>query len=131
MDAKRTRRIGMAVVGLWMLAAATPAAAAEGSDVVCPVCMKASSEDATYGSKAGNTLIRGASNTLFGWTELIRQPGREARSGGNVFMGILRGMGQSVTRTMAGAGEVLTFWTPKIQNTYIHFANDCPLCARN
>jgi putative exosortase-associated protein (TIGR04073 family) len=84
---------------------------------------------ATYPSKAGHTLLRGTANTLLGWTELIRRPAQEVKAGGNVFTGIAHGVGSSVTRTLSGAAEVLTFWTPKIQHSYVHFAHDCPICA--
>ena len=96
---------------------------------VCPICARASDEMASYPSKAGHTLIRGAANTLLGSTELIRQPAQEVKSGGNVFTGIAHGVGSSVKRTLSGAAEVLTFWTPKIQHSYLHFSNDCPICA--
>ena len=81
----------------------------------------------SYQEKATNTLLRGALNTTLGWTELIRQPAKEAKEGGNVFVGLANGVGQSVTRTLAGLGEIFTFWTPKVQGQYIHFAEDCPL----
>ena len=94
----------------------------------CPVCTKASDEAASYSSKAGYTLARGAANTLLGWTELIRQPATEVKAGGNVFTGLAKGVGHTVTRTFSGVGEVLTFWTPKTKTGYIHFAKDCPVC---
>lgn len=100
------------------------------SGTTCPICSKAGHEQATYASKAGYTLARGAANTLFGWTELIRQPAQEVKAGGNVFTGIATGLGKGVMRTFAGAGEVLTFWTPKTEKGYLHFADDCPLCMK-
>ena len=96
---------------------------------MCPICAKANQEKADYSTKAGHTLARGAANTLLGWTDLIREPAQEARRGGNVFRGLALGVGRSVTRTLGGAGEVLTFWTPKVQGRYLHFAHDCPICA--
>ena len=95
---------------------------------MCPICQRAGDETASYSSKAGNTLVRGAANTLFGWTEVIRQPALEAKAGRNVLSGMAKGVGQGVARTLTGVGEVLTFWTPKIQNRYVHFAEDCPIC---
>lgn len=94
----------------------------------CAICEKAGDPNATYLQKSGTTLVRGAANTLLGWTELIRQPVDEAKAGGNVLVGIGKGVGQGVKRTLAGVGEVVTFWTPKINNEYIHFASDCPIC---
>ncbi len=94
----------------------------------CPICSRANEEAAAYPAKAVSTLGRGAANALFGWTELIRQPAQEAKAGGNVLVGIGKGVGQGVLRTLAGVGEALTFWTPKVQDRYLHFATDCPVC---
>lgn len=98
---------------------------------ICQVCSHAGRDEASYGAKAGTTLTRGAANTLFGWTELIRQPADEVKSGGNVFGGIAKGVGESVKRTLGGVGEILTFWTPKVNNHYIAFASDCPICMKH
>src|SRR3989338_3023860 len=78
---------------------------------VCPICGRISDPSVGYPTKAGTTLVRGAANTALGWTELISQPVHEVRSGGNVFVGIGKGVGQTVKRTLAGGGEILTFWT--------------------
>ena len=126
-----TVRIVGALFGLaLLLGSGSPAAAQDDQDkvLICPICSKASSEDATYGTKAGYTLTRGATNTLLGWTELFRRPVDEVKSGGNVVSGIGEGISHSFTRTLGGLGEVLTFWTPKIQNSYVHFSDDCPVC---
>ncbi len=93
----------------------------------CPFCRAANNPDAHYGEKAGNTLVRGALNTGLGWTELIRQPAKEAKAGGNVGLGLAKGLGEGVTRTFTGLAEVFTFWMPKVQDRYVHFAHDCPL----
>ena len=113
------------VLGAVLVGFSTPARAAE--DKVCPICGKTSANP-SYATKAGCTLVRGATNTLFGWTELFRQPAKTAQEGGNVFVGLAQGVGQTIKRTLEGAGEVLTFWTPKVQDHYIQFASDCPLC---
>ncbi len=42
-------------------------------------------------------------------------------------LGLANGVGQGVTRTLTGLGEIITFWTPKVNDQYIHFAKDCPL----
>jgi hypothetical protein len=34
-----------------------------------------------------------------------------------------------VGRTFAGLGEMLTFWTPKMQGKYVHFIENCTLDA--
>lgn len=124
---------GVIVASLCLVGLASPGQAAEPaahteSGTICPICQRAQDEHATYPSKAGYTLVRGATNTLFGWTEVIRQPADEVKAGGNVFAGIAHGVGRGIGRTLAGAGEVLTFWTPKVQNSYVHFADDCPIC---
>lgn len=95
---------------------------------ICPICKQANDQASNYSTNASHTLARGAANTILGWTEVIRQPAEEVKEGGNVFTGILRGVGKGVKRTLAGAGEVLTFWTPKTSRGYVHFAHDCPLC---
>ena len=110
---------------IWL---STSALARAGEAPVCPICKKAGDQTASYSSKAGYTLARGTANTLLGWTELIREPAAEVRGGGNVLTGIAKGVGRSVTRTMGGVGELLTFWTPKTKSGYVHFANDCPIC---
>ena len=114
--------VGVALGFAIVLGFSSPARAA------CPVCAKASDESTSYPAKAGSTLVRGATNTLLGWTELFRQPVNEVKGGGNVVIGIGKGVGQTVKRTLAGVGEVLTFWTPKVQDSYIHFSKDCPIC---
>lgn len=122
-----TMWIGMLMGSL--LISAHPLGAEEHAPV-CPVCSKAGDQTATYSSKAGYTLVRGAANVLFGWTEVIRQPAEEVKGGGNVLFGMAKGLGRGVQRTLAGAGEALTFWTPKVQDKYIHFSDDCPVCMR-
>ena len=111
-----------------LAATTTTQATTESHPIVCPICGRVSNPNADYATKASLTLARGAENTLLGWTELFRQPVDEVKGGGNVVTGIGKGIGQSVTRTLGGLGEVLTFWTPKVQNRYVHFSNDCPIC---
>ena len=123
----------MFAVGLWLLIGPGVRAYAEQRQpeppsVYCPICARANAENASYASKAGSTLVRGATNALFGWTEVLRQPAREAKAGGNVFTGMLTGLGHGAQRTLVGAGEVLTFWTPKVRQRYLHLSHDCPLC---
>ena len=113
-------------VGALLLVGCSGVAAADDRPI-CPICSKANNASATYAEKAGNTLARGALNLGLGWTELIRQPAKKARAGGNVFLGILNGVGRSATRSARGLGEILTFWAPKVQGEYVHFSKDCPL----
>ncbi len=122
------QRVRHVIIGI--LAALTlPASALATEAEVCPVCGQMRDPAVTYQAKAGHTLVRGAANTLFGWTELIRQPAAEAKGGGNVFAGIAKGVGQGLRRTVGGVGELLTFWTPKVQDNYLQFSHDCPLCV--
>lgn len=116
----------MVVIGFSVLCGSTSVVAAEERQV-CPICSKANNTSATYGERAGNTLARGALNMTLGWTELIRQPAKKARKGGNVFLGIVNGVGKSFVRTARGVGEVLTFWAVKKDDGYVHLSNDCPL----
>jgi putative exosortase-associated protein (TIGR04073 family) len=119
------------VVILSLLLAAPMAHAAEAQKPkpalpeACPICGQPSKD---YGSKAGKTFARGALNALMGWTEMMRQPAVEAREGHNVVGGIGKGIRHSTQRTLAGIGELFTFWTPKGPDGYIEFANDCPIC---
>ncbi len=106
----------------------SPSARAEGKE--CQVCSKAGHDDASYGAKAGTTLTRGAANTLFGWTELFRQPADEVKSGSSLLTGIAKGLGESLKRTGGGVGEILTFWTPKVNHHYLAFSSDCPVCMK-
>ena len=115
------------MIVLLIVAFAQPAAAAEPKPRLCPICAKANDAQAAYGEKAGNTLARGALNFGLGWTELIRQPGKAAREGKNVFHGIANGIGASARRTLRGLGDLVTFWTPKVEGEYIHFSKDCPI----
>jgi putative exosortase-associated protein (TIGR04073 family) len=118
-------KLVVGTLAIWLLGTSS-ALAAEGA--ICKLCANATDEAATYPEKAGNTLVRGAANALFGWTELIRQPVAEVKGGGNVLVGMGKGLGETVRRTLGGAGEVLTFWTPKVQGSYLHFSQDCPVC---
>ena len=134
----RKRRVGVGcvagVVGFALLLVTAPRAVrAEDSQPPhpCPICSKTADETASYSSNATHTLARGAINILFGWTEMLRQPAEEVKSGGNLLSGIGKGVGQSLQRTASGAGELLTFWTPKGRRGYVHFANDCPLCMKS
>jgi len=94
---------------------------------LCPFCLKANSPDVSYADKTGNTLVRGVLNTTLGWTEVLRLPAKEARKGGNIWNGLAGGLGSGVTRTLNGLAEVVTFWTPKMGGSYVHFSDDCPL----
>lgn len=118
------------IVGISIVLGGAPSARAEQREQreICPLCKQAANDSAGYSSKAGYTLVRGTANALFGWTELIRQPATEVKSGGNVLTGLSKGVGETVKRTFGGLGEMLTFWTPKVHDHYLHYSEDCPLC---
>ena len=121
------------IVGLWIggvILFESPGSAWAEETAQCPICARAEAKTAGYAEKAGYTLARGTANTLLGWTELIAQPANEVKAGGNLLVGLGKGLGQGIKRTLGGAAEVLTFWTPKVQDEYLHFANDCPLCMK-
>lgn len=94
----------------------------------CPICRQANNQQAPYAEKAGSTLVRGAMNSAFGWTELLVQPAEEVNRGGNVLSGVGKGIGLAVKRTALGFGELLTFWTPKGKEGQVILAHDCPIC---
>lgn len=123
-----TRSLLGLAIGLLVIMGGADLVRAEEGGAVCPICSSAGSDTAGYGSHAVHTLGRGATNTLLGWTEIIRQPSQTAKAGGNVAVGIGRGVSESVKRTLAGVGEVLTFWAPKTKDGYVTFAQDCPIC---
>jgi len=107
-----------------------PAPAGAADDEVshtCPICQFTTNRS-SYGQKAGGTLLRGATNTVFGWTEMLLAPNEEVKSGGSVATGMGKGMSRAVQRTATGLGELLTFWTPKGKEGYLRFTTNCPIC---
>ncbi len=122
------QRVVVIIFGCVLLTGVVAPVRAEEEERRCAMCIKASDDAASYSEKAGNTLTRGAANTLLGWTDVIRQPAKEVKEGGNIVTGLGKGLGQGVMRTLEGLGEVVTFWTPKIGHHYVHFSKDCPVC---
>ena len=119
------RWVGMVgVIGLMVLAAGAVPAEAAGD---CGVCAKANDDSAGYLSHAGNTLVRGALNTGLGWFELFNQPSQASKHGENVGVGLVKGVGYTIRRTLKGAGEILTFWVPASGGKYLHVADNCPM----
>ena len=94
---------------------------------MCPFCLKANDPDSSYLDKSGNILMRGVLNTTLGWTEVLRLPAKQARKDGNIWNGLADGLGSGVTRTLNGLAEIVTFWTPKVNGSFVHFSDDCPL----
>ena len=124
----RAFKLGGVVLGIAILFGFAGSSMAAQKAAMCPVCAKADDQSVSYPGHAGSTLVRGAANTVLGWTELIRQPVNEVKGGGNVFTGVAKGVGQGVKRTLEGAAEVLTFWVPKVKGNYLHIADNCPIC---
>ena len=118
------------MIMLSLLVVATQPAWAEPpkTKTACPICGRANDQQASYADKAGFTLLRGAANTAFGWTELLVQPTEEVKTNGNLVVGIGKGIGLAIKRTALGVGEMLTFWSPKGQEGYATLTSDCPIC---
>ena len=93
----------------------------------CAVCSRATSD--RYWTKTGGQLTRGVANTGLGWTELVRQPVKEARGGGNVVIGMGKGVGHAVKRTGQGLVEIVMSPMPRQKDgKYLQVADDCPMC---
>ncbi len=72
-----------------------------------------SSQDIVNGM--GNKAGRGIANVATGWLELPKQIYVTSKEGGavkGIFLGPLKGIGMTVVRTLAGAGELATFFIP-------------------
>lgn len=127
-----TRMLRAAFLIVVSLGATGTIAAAEeqptATPVMCPICRQANNRQAPYAEKAGSTLVRGAINAAFGWTELLVQPTEEVNHGGSLAVGVGKGIGFAVKRTALGFGELLTFWTPKDKEGNFTLAQDCPVC---
>ncbi len=114
------------VMGAGMASAEMAKSGAKGGDL-CNACAKANDDSSPYAAHAGGTLLRGAFNTLLGWTELFNQPIQAHKNGENVAGGLVKGVGYTIRRTLQGAGEVLTFWVPNHGGKYYHIAQNCPM----
>ena len=127
-----TRMLRVAFLVVVSLGATGTMAAAEeqpaATPVMCPICRQANNPQAPYAEKAGSTLVRGAINAAFGWTELLVQPTEEVNRHGNLAVGVGKGIGFAIKRTALGFGELLTFWTPKDKDGNFTLAQDCPIC---
>ena len=90
----------------------------------CNMCANLKSSD--QAKVCGARILSGLSNTALGWTEIFSKPGKEVAAGGNIVVGLFKGLGNAITRTVVGAVEVATFWTP---GDTVCGLPDCPLCA--
>lgn len=62
----------------------------------------------------GEKLGRGLQNGLLGWTEIVARPQAEVQEKGapGLVKGLLDGISYGTIRTVTGAAEVATFWSP-------------------
>lgn len=68
--------------------------------------------DDSYGEKASHKLGRGVGNVLFGWIDIfkgVEDVGEEHGAVAGATWGPIRGLGQALGRTAAGAYEIITF----------------------
>lgn len=75
----------------------------------CRLCDAAESK--AYVTQVAGKFGRGATNALFGWTELIVSPMRASHAHEGLAVGIDRGIGHMLKRTIVGLGELFTCWT--------------------
>ena len=125
------RRSIVMLIAAGFLIGSARLASAEEPPTRCPICRRANNQALPYPEKATMTLVRGVTNTAFGWTELLTEPAAEAEQSGNLLTGIGKGVTHAVGRTAAGLGEMLTFWVPKGQQGYPTLTKDCPICAKH
>jgi len=120
---------GMVVVmilGLAVSSFAGTAASSRSSGSSCAVCNAAASD--SYPNKVGGQLTRGVANTGLCWVELVNQPVKEVKGGGNVVYGIASGVGHTCLRLAQGIGEIVTCPTPRAKDgKYTQIADGCPL----
>jgi len=115
------KRILQVFVVVGLIACASVSLAAQ-----CPVCDAAASDG--YASKFGGQLARGVANTGLGWVELFNQPIREVKGGGNVVVGVGKGIGHACLRTVEGLGEILSSPMPHAKDgKFTQIADSCPL----
>ncbi len=66
-------------------------------------------------SGMGNKAARGLANVATGWMELPKQiyvTSKENGAAQGIFIGPLKGIGMTLARTLAGVGELVTFFVP-------------------
>lgn len=71
--------------------------------------------DDNYIKKAPGMLLRGVSNTAFGWGDILTAPFRWSKNaplGVGLVSGLIMGPIVATLRTVSGATDVATFWVP-------------------
>ena len=122
------RAVVTCVVGAVGLVGWTAAVVAEDTPKPCPICRHANKPSAPYAETTSSTLLRGALNTAFGWTELLVEPAAEVQRQGDLVTGLGKGVSLAVKRTVLGLGELVTFWVPRSKASEAPLATDCPIC---
>ncbi len=97
------KRFGLVVVVATLLLA--PAAAQAASPWA---------DEVTYKDQACAKLKYGLTNTLLGWTSVIRTPMNSSQTGDNLLVGIVKGVWNGVGQTVGGAVHAVTFPIPAI-----------------
>lgn len=78
-----------------------------------------------YGTRVGEKMGRGLANIVTGWVEIPKNminTSKDSNVGIGLTWGLVRGIAQSVGRTLVGAGELATFFVPTpdiIHPTYV------------
>lgn len=80
--------------------------------LVCAGTLNENTKSTDYGTATGAKLVRGVSNVAFGWTELFFRPGKLISQGDHPVVAVLKGIGNTVSRTTVGALEAVTCWIP-------------------
>lgn len=126
------KRIFMALLVLGMVGLSVPGFADDGSKATssssCAICSRTTSDH--WGTKTGSQLARGAANTGCCWMEMVRQPMKERKAGGNMLVGVGKGVGHTCLRLVKGCGEIITAPLPKAKDGS-QIATDCPSCMWN
>ena len=125
------KRTLAALLVLSFIGFAVPSFADDGSkssSSSCAICSRTTSNN--WGVKTGSQLARGVANAGGCWMELVHQPMKETKAGGNVLVGVGKGVGHTCLRLVKGAGEILTAPLPKAKDGS-QIATDCPTCMWN
>lgn len=120
------RRFVMALVILSIACVAAPAFADEEVGTGCAICDNVAHSE-NHGVKTGAQLGRGVANAGGCWLEMVNQPMKEVKGGGNVLVGVGKGIGHTCLRLVKGAGEIITAPLPRAKDGD-QIATDCPMC---